>query len=80
MREACSVADAIGHPPVLWRAQSLLGELAERGGAPERGRELRARARRLAEGLASGLADADLRGALARVAARLESDPLQAYR
>jgi class 3 adenylate cyclase/tetratricopeptide (TPR) repeat protein len=78
LMEAIEVAEAIGYPPIQWRAPSLLAEIARRRGnavdAAHHAQQARATALRFAEALSP-----ELRPALVRLGERLEQDPLAAY-
>jgi len=81
LRAALAGAEALGYPPVQWRAHALLAELARRRGAPREEREAPAgRARALLEGAERALAEEAPRRALRALAERLLADPLDACR
>ena len=78
--EALTLAQSIEHPPVIWRANSLLGELDRRdeNAAGAAGRFADARA--LIEEKSRTLRDDSLRGEFRAVANLLKSDPIGSYR
>jgi hypothetical protein len=79
LQEALDVASAIGYPPVVWRAHSLVAELARRSSDRSEVQHHASRARVLVESLSQSLADPDLRREFGALAERLASDPLGAY-
>lgn len=80
LEEAAAVARSIGYPPAAWRALSLQGELARRRGDGSEAERLAAESSGLVTKLARSLPDKELRDEFGRVAERLSSDPLGAYR
>jgi tetratricopeptide (TPR) repeat protein len=80
LEEALTLAQSIEHPPVVWRAHSLLGELDRRdeNAAGAAGRFADARA--LIEEKSRTLRDDSLRGEFRAVADLLKSDPIGSYR
>ncbi len=80
LRSALEIAGRIEYPPVVWRARSLLAELARRGADRTEAEAQAAQARALVESLARGLPDAELQKELAALGERLVVDPLGAYR
>jgi predicted ATPase/class 3 adenylate cyclase len=79
LESALEIAERIEYPPPIWRALSLLAELARRDGEGARAQELGARAQRLVAGVAPGV-PTELRGGLAALGERLVVDPLAACR
>ena len=80
LRGALEVGSRIGYPPVLWRAHSLLSELARRSGDGASVERHAAEARTLVENLAGSLSEAELRREFLAMRESLTSDPLGAYR
>jgi class 3 adenylate cyclase/tetratricopeptide (TPR) repeat protein len=80
LRKALEIAQAIQHPPVVWRSLSLLGEIARRAGAESEGQRLTRRARALVEELAAPIASEELKRNFLALGERLETDPLGAHR
>jgi hypothetical protein len=80
LREALDLAHQIGYPPVVWRALSILAELARRSGERLDAERLAEQARSLADSLSQSLPEEDLRRELRGLAQRLVDDPLGAYR
>jgi predicted ATPase len=80
LRQALEVGQRIQYPPVLWRAHSLLGELALRNGDVATAGQLSTSARDLVVELAGGLHEEELRSGLTAIAERIADDPLAAYR
>ena len=79
-REALDIARRIEHPPVAWRAFSMLGEIARRDGDASEAEHLFGKARRLVEEKARTVADSDMRRQFRAMGERLVSDALAAYR
>ena len=77
LREAAALAEAIGYPPVGWRAWALAGELARREGDAAGAARAAARVRAATERTAGALQDADLARELLTLGARLAEDPLR---
>jgi tetratricopeptide (TPR) repeat protein len=80
LRKALEIAQAISHPPVIWRSLSLLGEIARRAGAESEGLRLTRQARALVEELAAPITSEELKLNFLALGEHLESDPLGAYR
>jgi tetratricopeptide (TPR) repeat protein len=80
LREALDLAHQIGYPPVVWRALSILAELARRSGERVDAERRAEQARSLADSLSQSLPEEDLRRELRGLAQRLVDDPLGAYR
>ena len=80
LEAALELAGAIEYPPVVWRAHSLLAELARRSGDRATADHHGAQARQLVERLCRSLPDPDLRREFSSLGERLATDPLGAYR
>jgi class 3 adenylate cyclase len=80
LEAALALARRIGYPPVQWRSQALLGELARRDGRAAEADRHAHEARHLAETLAAAIPDASRRAPLRALAEALASDPLTALR
>ena len=80
MGVSLEIGGRIEYPPVVWRARSLLAELARRRGDQGEADVEAARARDLVEGLARQLSEPELRREFGALGERLVSDPLGAYR
>ncbi len=78
--EAIGVASAIEYPPVLWRARSLLAELARRAGKRTEAMHEITPARELIVRLAASLSEPELERQFLSLGERLAEDPLAAYR
>ncbi len=77
---AITAAETIGYPPVIWRAKSLLAELARRKGKSAEAERLAAEARSLVESLAGAIPEKELQRTFGALGERLVTDPLRAYR
>jgi class 3 adenylate cyclase len=80
LREAYETSMRIEHPPVVWRALSLMGELARRQGDSELAERHFSEVRSLVENKASSIECDQLRSELRGMGERLITDPLAAYR
>ena len=80
LREAYETSMRIEHPPVAWRALSLMGELARRQGDSELADRHFGEVRSLVESKASSIERDELRSELRGMGERLIADPLAAYR
>jgi len=80
LREALAIATRIEHPPVAWRALSLMGEVARRQGDSELAERRFGEVRSLVESTASSIERDELRSGFRGMAERLIADPLAAYR
>ena len=80
LERALEEAREIGYPPVVWRALSLLAEIARRAGRPDEARRLAAEARSLVARLAEPLGEGELKQRFLDLGERLETAPLAAYR
>ncbi len=80
LRAALDVAGRIEYPPVIWRARSLLGELARRRAKGDEAEAEAAKARTLVEMLARDLSNPDHQRELRALGDRMIADPLGAYR
>jgi class 3 adenylate cyclase/tetratricopeptide (TPR) repeat protein len=80
LRSALEIAGRIEYPPVVWRARSLLAELARRRGNHREADTEAVQARALVEGLARELSEPELRREFGALGERLVADPLGAYR
>ena len=80
LRTALEIAERIEYPPVIWRARSLIAELARRRGDHSVAEGQAARARALTESLAADLSEAEIRREFGALGERLVVDPLGAYR
>jgi class 3 adenylate cyclase/tetratricopeptide (TPR) repeat protein len=79
-REALGVAQQLGYAPILWRAPSVLSELARRDGDRASADEFVNQARSRIEQLAGELTEPELRRDFAAIGEQLVHDPLGAYR
>jgi len=66
LREALTIAQAIGNPGQLWRTHAALGSLHDAAGKSPEARAAYAAARAVIEGVRVGLRSADLRASLER--------------
>ena len=80
LREALAIATHIEHPPVAWRALSLIGEVARRQGDSELAARHFSEVRTVVEKKASSIERDELRNGLRAMGERLIADPLAAYR
>ncbi len=80
IRASLKLAEAIGYQPVIWRADSLLLELARRNGDAPEAEHRSANVKRRLESAASRLQEESLQLRLRALADALVSDPLSAYR
>jgi tetratricopeptide (TPR) repeat protein len=80
LRAALSPAQELGHPPVRWRAHSLLAEVARRNGDVGRARAEAAQVQAIVESLAGGLREEPMRRRFRALGQRLVADPLGAWR
>jgi class 3 adenylate cyclase/tetratricopeptide (TPR) repeat protein len=80
LSEALELARRIEHPPVAWRALSLLGEVADRNGLNDAQAQCFAELRRLAGSKASSIPRDELRSEFRGLIDRLISDPMGSYR
>ena len=80
LREALAITTRIEHPPVAWRALSLMGEVARRQGDSELAERHFGEVRALVESTASSIERDELRSGFRSMAERLTADPLAAHR
>ncbi len=80
LREASAIATRIEHPPVAWRALSLLGEIARRRGDRELADRRFGEVSALVKSKTALLERDELRSGLRAMGERLIDDPLAAYR
>ncbi len=80
LEAALEIAGAIEHPPVVWRALSLLAELERRRGRSQATRRYVSEARTLVDRVATRLPEGESPQQFRALGERLESDPLGAYR
>jgi len=81
LRAALAAAEAIGYPPVQWRAHALLAEIARRRGeSRDRVDAASHRGRALLEGVAASVGSDGPRRAAVALAERIAADPLAAGR
>ena len=80
LREALAITTRIEHPPVAWRALSLMGEVARRQGDSELAERHFGEVRALVESTASSIERDELRSGFRKMAERLTADPLAGYR
>jgi tetratricopeptide (TPR) repeat protein len=80
LRAALEIARQIEHPPVAWRALSLLGEVARRRGQTEITERYFAEVDDLIESKAPSIPRDELRSEFRAMAKQLVTDPLAAYR
>ncbi len=79
LQEALEIATAIEYPPVMWRAESLVGELVRRGGDGVRAEQHFAQAQQRVHALVVPSLDEVARQGLERIADGLRNDPLGAH-
>jgi tetratricopeptide (TPR) repeat protein len=77
---ALELATQIEHPPVAWRALSLLGEIARRRGEAELAERHFSEVRKLVESKSASIPRDELRSEFREMGNRLVIDPLAAYR
>jgi tetratricopeptide (TPR) repeat protein len=80
LHQALELARSIGHPPVLWRAASLLAEVARRRGRAEETERWQAETLRCVEHIEQGLPGSELRSGLRDLGHLLITDPLASHR
>jgi tetratricopeptide (TPR) repeat protein len=80
LRDALQVAEEIQYPPVLWRADSLLAEIARRRGDRTEARRRESAVRRRVADLSRAIDDAEIAAQFQRMGEALIADPLRAYR
>jgi class 3 adenylate cyclase/tetratricopeptide (TPR) repeat protein len=80
LRTALTMAEAIGHPPVVWRARSLMAEIARREGNGAEADRIHQQLTTAVESLAPGIAEKNLRSQFFQLGEDLLRDPLGAYR
>ncbi|MBW2493627.1 MAG: AAA family ATPase [Deltaproteobacteria bacterium] len=80
LREALVIATHIEHPPVAWRALSLIGEVARRRGDSELAERYFSEVRTAVKEKAASIKRAELSNGLRAMGERLVADPLAAYR
>jgi tetratricopeptide (TPR) repeat protein len=80
LRKALAIATHIEHPPVAWRALSLIGEVAHRQGDSELAERHFSEVRAVVEKKAASIERDELRNGLRAMGERLIADPLAAYR
>lgn len=80
LAEAVEVARRIEHPPVVWRAESLLAELAARRGESAEAERRRAAVRALVAHTAGAIPEPELRREFLGLGERLLTDPINSYR
>jgi tetratricopeptide (TPR) repeat protein len=80
LREAHETAMRIEHPPITWRALSLMGELARRQGDSALAERHFSQVRSLVESKASAIEREEIRTELRGMGERLIATPLTAYR
>ncbi len=80
LREALAIATQIEHPPVTWRALSLIGEVARRQGDSELAERHFSELRTVLKKKATSIERDELRNGLRAMGERLIADPLAAYR
>jgi len=80
LSEALELATRIEHPPVAWRAHSLLGEVAQRNEQKDTAQGHFATLRDLIEAKAPSIPKTELRSEFRGLIDRLVSYPLAAYR
>ncbi|MCH8083812.1 MAG: AAA family ATPase [Myxococcales bacterium] len=80
LRDAHKAAMRIEHPPITWRALSLMGELARREGNNELAERHFSQVRSLVESNASAIERDELRNGLRGMGELLIATPLAAYR
>jgi tetratricopeptide (TPR) repeat protein len=77
---ALELARVIEHPPVAWRALSLLGEVARRRGETKNAERSFGELRELVESVAAAIPRAEMRNEFRGMGERLVTDPIGAYR
>ncbi len=80
LADAHRIASAIGYPPVLWRSESLLGELARRIGDRAESERWVVQAQERIAALSVPTLEDEARQGLDRLRERLRDDPMGAYR
>jgi tetratricopeptide (TPR) repeat protein len=80
LREALVITTNIEHPPIAWRALSLMGEIARRRGDRELADRHFHEVRTLIEIKSASIERDELRGEFRSLGERLIADPLAAYR
>ncbi len=80
LSDARVLAERIGYPPVQWRANALLAELARRSGQRAEAERRAAAARAQVAAHAGSLPAGELRSGLEALGLALATDPLGAYR
>jgi predicted ATPase len=80
LREAYETSMQIEHPPIAWRALSLMGELARRQGDSELAERHFEDVRSLVKSTASSIERDEIRREFQGMGERLIADPLAAYR
>jgi tetratricopeptide (TPR) repeat protein len=80
LHQALALAQGLEYPPMIWRSESLLAELARRSGDRPEADRLAGQARGLVERLARALPEEELQRDLGALGERLVEDPLGAYR
>ena len=80
LRQALELATRIEHPPVIWRALSLLGEAANRSDQRDVAQQHFAAIRKLVSSTAPSIPREELRSEFRGLGERLLNDPLAAYR
>ena len=80
LHQALEFARSIGHPPMIWRAASLLAEVALCRGLAEDTERWQAQTLTCVERSELNLPDAELRAGLRDLGHRLITDPLASHR
>jgi len=80
LREALELSTRIEHPPVAWRALSLLGEIARRNGEADTAEQHIGVLRKLVDSKSPSIPRDELRSEFRGLVDRQVSDPLAAYR
>jgi hypothetical protein len=80
LREALAITTRIEHPPVAWRALSLMGEVARRRGDTDLAERHFGEVGTLVESKLSSIGRSELRSEFRAMGERLIADPLAAYR
>jgi len=78
--EALAIATRIEHPPIAWRALSLMGEVARRRGDTDLAERHFGEVGALVESKLSSIGRSELRSEFRAMGERLIADPLAAYR
>jgi tetratricopeptide (TPR) repeat protein len=78
--EALAIATRIEHPPIAWRALSLMGEVARRRGDTDLAERHFGEVGTLVESKLSSIGRSELRSEFRAMGERLIADPLAAYR